>query len=393
MKKCLWVHGTYFIEFEGDFYHHNLTKAIWEQRYLPYVSELIVCSRQKTAKDRSEVCGKMLSIPKEDVRLVFQPLRVHFFPTTQDKARIRRLLSGVDFVIVRVPNWNSNMVAEQAVHMGIPYMAEVVGCAWDACFTHSLKGKLAAPVMALAMRETVKRANYAVYVTHAFLQNRYPCYGKTLSWSDVQLEIPSASLREARLQKCVAFSTKKEITLATIGAVDVHYKGQIYVLKALALLKREGLHFRYKLIGGGNRTKLVRYVQTLGICEMVEFTGNLTHEQVFAALDEVDIYVHPSLTEGMPRAVLEAESRGCAVIGTCVGGIPEIVRKENLFGKKDVRGIAHLLRSFTAEKLSREAQQNMDFIETFLQKNSNAMRDAFMKQVCADVEARCDKEV
>lgn len=388
MKKSLWVHGTYFIEFEGDFYHHNLTEAIWEERYLPYVSELTVCSRQKTAKDRVEVCRKMLSIPKADARLAFQPLRVHFVPKAQEKAQIRRLLSGVDMVIVRVPNWNSNIVAEQALHMGIPYMAEVVGCAWDAYFTHSLKGKLAAPAMELAMRKTVKYADYAIYVTRAFLQNRYPCRGKTLAWSDVQLEIPTASLREARLQKCAAFSTENRITLATIGAVDVHYKGQIYVLKALALLKSEGLHFRYKLIGGGDQTSLLQYAQNLGVCEMVEFTGNLTHEQVFAALDEVDVYVHPSLTEGLPRAVLEAEGRGCAVIGTRVGGMPEIVRKEDLFGKKDVRGIARLLRGFTAEKLMQEAQQNMDFVEMFLQENSAAVRDAFMKQVCADVEAR-----
>lgn len=386
--KCLWVHGTYFMEFEGDFYHHNLPEAIWEERYLPYVSELTVCSRQKTAKDRAEVCGKMLSIPKADARLAFQPLRVHFVPKAQEKAQIRRLLSGVDMVIVRVPNWNSNIVAEQALHMGIPYMAEVVGCAWDAYFTHSLKGKLAAPTMELAMRKTVKYADYAIYVTRAFLQNRYPCRGKTLAWSDVQLEIPTASLREARLQKCAVFSPENGITLATIGAVDVKYKGQAYVLEALARLKREGFRFRYKLIGGGDPARLRRYAQELGIAEMVEFTGNLTHEQVFAALDEVDIYVHPSLTEGMPRAVLEAEGRGCAVIGTRVGGMPEIVRKEDLFGKKDVRGIARLLRGFTAEKLMQEAQQNMDFVEMFLQENSAAVRDAFMKQVCADVEAR-----
>ena len=118
--------------------------------------------------------------------------------------------------------------------MGIPYMAEVVGCAWDAYFTHSLKGKLAAPTMELAMRKTVKYADYAIYVTRAFLQNRYPCRGKTLAWSDVQLEIPTASLREARLQKCAVFSPENGITLATIGAVDVKYKGQAYVLEALA---------------------------------------------------------------------------------------------------------------------------------------------------------------
>ena len=160
------------------------------------------------------------------------------------------------------------------------------------------------------------------------------------------------------------------------------------MLEALARLKQEGFRFRYKLIGGGDPTRLMRCAEKLGIADMVEFTGNLTREQVFAALDETDIYVHPSLTEGMPRAVLEAESRGCAVIGTRVGGIPEIVRAENLFKKKDVRGIARLLSGFTAEKLIREAQQNLEFVEKFVSKNSKGVRDAFMQEVCADVETR-----
>ena len=384
--KCLWVHGTYFIEYEGDFYHHNLPKEIWEQRYLPYVSKLTVCSRKKT--DKADVRGKMLSIPKQDTRLAFQPLRVHVLPTTREKALIRRLLADVDFVIVRVPNRNSNVVAEQATRMGIPYLAEIVGCAWGACFTNSLKGKLIAPLMTLAMRKTVRHADFAVYVTKKFLQGRYPCRGKCLSWSDVQLEPMQKDQREKRLQKCAAFDPKNRITLATIGAVDVLYKGQVYVLKALARLKQEGFCFHYKLIGGGDPTRLMRCAEKLGIADMVEFTGNLTREQVFAALDETDIYVHPSLTEGMPRAVLEAESRGCAVIGTRVGGIPEIVRAENLFKKKDVRGIARLLSGFTAEKLIREAQQNLEFVEKFVSKNSKGVRDAFMQEVCADVETR-----
>lgn len=383
--KCLWIHGTYFIKFNGDYYHHNLLPSLWEQRYLPYFSKLTICSRMKTAVSEADIRGKQLSFSGDDAHIGFEYLNVGLFPGKQDKAHIRQLLSDCDFVIIRVPSQNAYPVAEQAIKMNKPYMVEVVGCAWDAYFTHSLKGKLVAPLVALKMRQTVRRADFAQYVTREFLQSRYPCKGMCLACSDVQIELPTAALRAARQKRCETFAHRNQISLATIGAVDVRYKGQEYVLHALARLKQEGIRVHYKIIGGGNPQRLQHLVQTLDIAEMVEFTGNLTHDQVFAALDETDIYVHPSLTEGTPRAVLEAESRGCAVIGTRVGGMPEIVPNENLFGKKDVDGIIRLLQGYSGEKLAQEAKQNMDFVVSFLQENAETVRDAFMKKVCAAV--------
>jgi glycosyltransferase involved in cell wall biosynthesis len=42
-------------------------------------------------------------------------------------------------------------------------------------------------------------------------------------------------------------------------------------------------------------------------------------------LDTADLFVHPSRTEGLPRALIEAMARGLPCIGSNVGGIPELL--------------------------------------------------------------------
>ena len=45
---------------------------------------------------------------------------------------------------------------------------EVVGCAWDALWNHSYKGKILAPKSYMSMRRAVSKAPYVVYVTNGF---------------------------------------------------------------------------------------------------------------------------------------------------------------------------------------------------------------------------------
>jgi L-malate glycosyltransferase len=54
-------------------------------------------------------------------------------------------------------------------------------------------------------------------------------------------------------------------------------------------------------------------------------TGHLDMEDVAACLRLCDVYLQPSLWEGMPNALLEAMACGCCCIGSDAGGIPEVI--------------------------------------------------------------------
>ena len=53
-------------------------------------------------------------------------------------------------------------------------------------------------------------------------------------------------------------------------------------------------------------------------------------------MDTLDLYIQPSNTEGLPRALIEAMSRGCPCVGSDAGGIPELLASPCIFKKKNI---------------------------------------------------------
>ena len=76
--------------------------------------------------------------------------------------------------------------------------------------------------------------------------------------------------------------------------------------------------------------------------------------------DSIDIYVQPSKQEGLPRAVIEAMSRGIPAIGTNIAGIPELLQRENLFRKGSVKSVKKALKHMVNADLSRYAEENFE---------------------------------
>jgi glycosyltransferase involved in cell wall biosynthesis len=115
------------------------------------------------------------------------------------------------------------------------------------------------------------------------------------------------------------------------------YKG-IDVLAEAWRLARPPADLR--IVGSGSRASIVA---DLG----VQWDRSLAPEEVARALDESTVLVLPSRSEGMGRVVVEALCRGRAVIGSRVGGIPDLVRDgENglLVEPEDPEALAEALR-------------------------------------------------
>jgi glycosyltransferase involved in cell wall biosynthesis len=113
------------------------------------------------------------------------------------------------------------------------------------------------------------------------------------------------------------------IILMTVGRLHKQ-KGHYYLIHAISKVKKEVLKIRLLIIGEGEEEKnLKNLVKSLDLTDQIIFTG-LKYD-VENILPIAELFILPSLWEGMPNAVLEAMATGKPVVATEVGGIPELV--------------------------------------------------------------------
>jgi glycosyltransferase involved in cell wall biosynthesis len=115
-----------------------------------------------------------------------------------------------------------------------------------------------------------------------------------------------------------------ECVVVGMAAVLEERKGHRFLLEAARRLKTQGCRIQYRLAGDGSlRQSLEKTVTRLGLKDDVQFCGFVSDIPTF--LSQVDIFVLPSLFEGLGVSVLEAMAAGKAVIASRVGGLAEIV--------------------------------------------------------------------
>ena len=380
---------------EGNYYTgSSLPQAVFD-RYLQHFDHITVLMRKADVDPRdAQALSRLNRLNTERMDVVLLPdlnagIKAHFDPRVRAKFKrtILDLICPDRAVIVRVPSASGTIAADYCHENGIPYLAEAVGCPWDSLWNHSIKGKAMAPAWREDMRRVLRNANYAVYVTSEFLQRRYPTDGKSAAISDVELQPMDDAILERRLEKIRSHSGK--IRLATAAAVNAAYKGQQFVIEALARLKAGGnTDFEYHLAGGGDPSALRDLAERLGVADQVIFEGSLPHDAMFAWLDEMDLYIQPSLQEGLPRAVVEAMSRGLPALGAHTGGIPELLGDEYIFPQKDVEAIEELLEELKPKEMLSMAERNFTHAKQFQKELLEQKRYDFYSAFAAEVKEK-----
>ena len=281
---------------------------------------------------------------------------------------LKSAIKDCDLVICRCPSIYAYRAADCARSLNKPYLTESMGCAWDAYWNHGLTGKVIAPYMFFKMKEVVKHADYASYVTSKFLQKRYPRKGNNLAASNVLIKSVDDSILERRV-KHIENSHENLVTLMTTAAVNVKYKGQQYVIKAIPEINKAGIRVKYYIVGEGDQSYLKAVVKKYGVDDQVFFMGRLPLEHVMDLLDDTDIYIQPSLQEGLPRSVIEALSRGCISLGANTAGIPELLVDKYVLQRKSVKDITQKIISICNSPLEvkiENAKRNFEFSKQFL---------------------------
>lgn len=174
------------------------------------------------------------------------------------------------------------------------------------------------------------------------------------------------SRRDARLAE---LANGRRPTLGTIASLRVRSKGIQTAFAALAMLRRSGFEYEYRVLGPGDTRVWRELAEKLGVGDLVQFDG--TREAgagVQQWLNNIDIHLQPSFQEGLPRATIEAMNSGSACIGSTCGGIPELLPAERLHKPGDVAGLCGIIGWLAtdpdavaqASRIDREAARAFD---------------------------------
>lgn len=386
--KLLFIQGgsRWKFDVDGNIYtDSNFSERVWN-RYGKLCNTLtVILRRESTIYENNVARSRFNQFDSKKYRYIaladlYRPTK-NLLDITKRREVIKIIEEEVknsDRIIIRsLGNIYTNTALKMARKYNKQYLVEVTGFVFESFWYHSLKGKFTAMYQDFRYRRLMKEVPYAIYVTNQALQERYPCNGKSLGCSDVELDkIDSTILknRENRIN-----NQQKVITLGTAAFLDVNWKGQKYVIEAIAKLKEKGIDcFRYQMIGVGTGESLIKLAEKLGVLDYVSVIGTLPHDKVFSWLDQIDIYVQPSFQEGLCRSIVEAMSRACPVVCTKVGGNYELASDEYLFKKGDSSQLAEKLsRLMDQEEQLKEANRSFEIAKKFDKNELDRKRDEF----------------
>jgi glycosyltransferase involved in cell wall biosynthesis len=322
--------------------------AFW-RNYLPVFDAVRVVARLKPVRLPSPDW-----IRADDQGISFEPIP-HYHGPAQFVARfvpviraLHRAMENRDAVLLRVPATLANLICPSLVRAGRPYGVEVVGDPYEVY----APGAASHPLRPLfrwwfthSMKTQCRHAAASAYVTAANLPLRYPvkpgdARQVCVTYSDVELPPDAFAGPFGAGELC-----RRRWDVVFAGSLDQRYKGLDTLLRALSVCHARGVPLTCCVIGAGRHEPEYRSLASrLGLGTEVHFAGQVPGSSaVREYLDQSKVFVLPSRTEGMPRALLEAMARGLPCVGSSVGGIPEVLAPPSLVPPEDFNALAYRL--------------------------------------------------
>ena len=387
--KLVFIHSSarvYYDDAGNRYTNGSYSKEVWDV-YLSVFSEIKIVMRKDDNFYPKEIIEKEMNIIPSNIQFV--PLQdvnssIHEFlnPFNRRKRRkmVEEAMADGDVVIVRLPGLNYALSC--AKRLGKKNLIEVVGCPFDSLWNHSWKGKILAIPSFFSMRHIVRNSDNVIYVTKYFLQKRYPTQGRSINCSNVRLDYVGSSEERVFLP----YNDSEPFKIGTACGLGVKYKGQQYVIKAIGKLKQAGFtNIEYHLAGEGDARYLKAIAKKYDVVKNIKFLGAIPHAEIFSWYKTLDLYIQPSLSEGLPRSLIEAMGCGTPCAGSNAGGIPELLDSSVIFRKRDVNAILEIIKRMMDPQVALQQSRmnlskSMEYsADVLAQRRIRFMRELFYK--------------
>ncbi|PPA60004.1 glycosyltransferase [Micromonospora chalcea] len=359
--------------------------SIW-RRYLVAFDRVRVAARVRDVDRRPEAAAR---VDGDGVEVWALPYYVGPRGYLLGRRAIAEAVSAAaepaDAVVLRVPSPIGSLLARARSRARLPYALEVIGDPYDVLAPGVVRHPLRPLLRTLStrtLRGQCREAAAVAYETERRLQRRYPTLPTTPTAGISSVDLPPAAfVPRARPVRRLP----DEATVVSVGSLEQLYKGIDTLISALALMPADGPRARLVHVGvGAYRPHLERLADRSGVADRLRFTGPLPDaDAVRRQLDAADLFVMPSRTEGLPRALIEAMARALPAIGSTAGGIPELLDPECLVPPDDPAALAAAVTAMLADprRLADASARNLRRAHDFSAETLDARRASFYRTV------------
>lgn len=332
------IEFRFYEDQHGTIYTDSIYGEEFWLRYLEVFDTVTVVARTKKVTDIKSVFKKI-----SNPRIKFISLPHYIGPVEMLKVypwlslKLDEVAKLDAVFILRVPSFIAIVFYKKLLRLNKGFAVEVVGDPLDVFTANSFKSYLTnfyKNYFYKHQKLQCSSATGASYVTEYTLQKIYPPNKKAITSHYSSIELPD----EFYSEKIRLTQNLSGFKLIFVGTLAVPYKGLHLLLEAIAQLNQQGFNIFLKVIGDGQlREHYQEMAVEMGLSENVIFVGYVSDRMTMKqAYEEADLFVTPTLAEGLPRVVIEAMATGLPVIGTNVGGIPELIDREMLVEPNDV---------------------------------------------------------
>lgn len=373
----LFCHDKFYIKGRDEkiYSYGSFPYSLWEHRFLPHFSTMTVVGvKRKRGADENGVLELSSGKGVEHVLLanIHSPFK-RLSQSLRMARKIKQEVARADAVIIRGPVDFGIMAARAARALGKPYAVEMTSCAYDSnYFNGSCLGRFYAPLAFRMTRDMVKHADAVMYVTESFLQSRYPTLGQSSYAPNVEIAAAPEYVLESRLARIENNAYEPRI-FGLIGNFVGGFRGLDVAFEALGIVQQMAMEdnsipaFRFKILGAGLASQWQAHIKNNNLEGLVEFCGAAPRgAAVLEWLDNVDVYLQPSSHQGLPRTMIEAMSRGCAVLASDAGGAPELIENHFIHPRGDAQALAsHMIGILKGKHLEVQAKHNFKKAKRF----------------------------
>ncbi|MGM0404981.1 MAG: glycosyltransferase family 4 protein [Thermoplasmatota archaeon] len=199
--------------------------------------------------------------------------------------------------------------------------------------------------------------------------------------------LPSKGIDTKKFEPKSSYTTTSEkVKVLYVGRLH-ELKGLDHLIKAFSYVKKVYDNVKLLIIGGGDlKDELKELVHKERMDEDVNFIGEVEHSELIHHYQNSDIFVLPSLSEGLSNVIMEAMACGLPVIATDVGGNPELVKHEKgglIVRAKNVSGLQNsLVRLLNdAELREKMGKFNRKYIQKFNQDSVLSKKAELLEKV------------